>query len=191
MKRKTLKDLFVDELKDMLDAEQRLTKALPKLAKSAHSELLTTAFNDHLEETKTHVQRLETVLESVTGSATSKPCKAMQGLLAEGEELMEEEGAPFVHDSALIAAAQKVEHYEIATYGCLRAWAQKLGENEAFELLTKTIKEEAVADRKLTEIADSFDLDSFENGDDVLEMSGKRSTASMAQKSPAPKHRKN
>ena len=188
---KTLKDLFVDELKDMLDAEQQLTKALPKLAKAANSEELADAFNHHLEQTRGHVERLHKVMELVGARVARKPCKAMQGLLAEGEELMEEEGSPDIRDLALIAAAVKVEHYEIATYGCLAAWATKLGESKAVTLLKKSRDEEVAADHKLTSIADGLDGDAAEEGMEmILIAKGMHPSREMSQeKKPTPKPR--
>ena len=188
---KTLKDLFVDELKDMLDAEQQLTKALPKMAKAANSEELADAFNHHLEQTRGHVERLHKVMELVGARVSRKPCKAMQGLLAEGEELMQEEGSLDIRDLALVAAAVKVEHYEIATYGCLAAWAEKLGESKAVTLLKKSRDEEVAADHKLTSIADGLDGDAAEEGMElILIAKGLNPARELSQaKKPAPKPR--
>jgi len=166
MSKKTLRNLFVEELQDIHDAEQRLTKALPKLAKAADSEELSNAFEEHLRETQEHVIRLERVMKSIDESPGRKTCKAMVGLLEEGDELMEEDGPPAVKDAALIAAAQKVEHYEIATYGCLRAWADLLDEPEASRLLQQTLDEEGAADQKLSEIAESLNVEAAEDEDE-------------------------
>lgn len=146
-----LRETFITELKDLYDAERQLIKALPKMAKAAGSEELRAAFESHLEETQQHVQRLEQVFQQFEEKASPKKCKAMQGLIEEGEELIEEgEG-----DAALICAAQKVEHYEIASYGSLAAWAKLLDETEASDILEETLEEEKKADEKLTEIAET------------------------------------
>ncbi len=168
MPAKTIKDLFIAELHDMLDAEQRLTKALPKLAKAADSDELATAFTEHLEQTVTHADRLKQILEAVGESPKRKTCKAMVGLLEEGQELMDEEGPPSVRDAALIAAAQKVEHYEIATYGCLRTWAELLGHTDEANVLQETLDEEGEADKRLTRIAESLELE-LKSGQDESE----------------------
>jgi len=146
-----LRETFLDELKDLYDAEKQLVKALPQMSKAAEDETLQQAFEDHLEETKGHVQRLEQVFAAFDETPKGKKCKAMQGLLEEGTELIEEEAG----DAALICAAQKVEHYEIASYGSLLAWAKLLDEGDVAELLEETLGEEKSADDKLTEIAET------------------------------------
>lgn len=151
-----LHELFLEELADILSAEQQLTKALPKLAKAANSDELRDAFTSHLEETREHVTRLEKVFKSVDAPVKSKTCKAMQGLIAEGNEILDENKDSSALDAALIAAAQKVEHYEIASYGTVIAWAQQMGHSEAAEILEQTLDEEKTADQKLTSIADSL-----------------------------------
>ncbi len=155
MKLESLHDVFVDELKDLYNAETQLTKALPKMAKAASSEELRAAFEHHLEETENHVQRLEKIFQKMNLPSKGKRCKAMAGLIAEGSEIIEKEGGDHgaVKDAALIAAAQKVEHYEIAGYGSVRTHAQQLGLDEAANLLQETLDEEGAADKKLTEIA--------------------------------------
>lgn len=155
----TLRELFIEELKDIYDAEQRITKALPKMAQAADSEELSTALEEHLRETEEQVTRLEQILESLDETPGRKTCKAMMGLLEEGKELMGEDFPPEVMDAGIIAAAQKVEHYEMATYGCLRTWAKLLGEDEAYRLLQKTLDEEGDADKKLTQIAESLNVE--------------------------------
>lgn len=168
MAAKTLRDLFIDELKDTYDAEHRITKALPKLIKAASSEALVAGFEGHLKQTLEHIVRLEKVFELFDVTPARKTCKAMVGLLAEGEELMEEFGVPGLRDAALIAAAQKVEHYEMATYGCLRTWAQVMGEDKARHLLQQTLDEEGTTDHKLTELAVKLNTDALsseENAD--------------------------
>lgn len=155
MRLDSLHDLFVDELKDIYNAEQQLVKALPKMAKAASSPELQAAFEEHLEVTRGQVERLEAVFQQIETTARGKKCKAMEGLLEEGKELMEEDAAADVMDAALICAAQKVEHYEIAAYGCLRTYASLLGYDKAAELLHETLDEESEADKKLTELAES------------------------------------
>lgn len=150
-----LHELFLDELADILNAEQQLVKALPKMAEAAVSEELTTAFESHLAETEYQITRLEQVFASLDEPVQSKECKAMKGLLEEGKELMEEMKDSSALDAALIAAAQKVEHYEIASYGTVCAWATKMGHDEAAELLNATLEEEKAADEMLTEIAEN------------------------------------
>jgi ferritin-like metal-binding protein YciE len=150
---KSVKDLLIEELKDIYDAEHRLTKALPKLAKMATSEELSSAFEHHLKQTEGHITRLEEVFQALGETPKRKTCKAMVGLLEEGKEIMEEDALDNIKDLGLIAAAQKVEHYEMATYGCLRTWAEMLDEQKAVKLLQKTLDEEAAADEKLTQIA--------------------------------------
>lgn len=150
-----LHELFVDQLRDILWAEKQLVKALPKMAKAANDKKLADALTKHLEETKTHVTRVETILTGLGLSTRAKKCPAMEGLLKEGDELAEEYADSTALDAALITAGQKVEHYEIATYGTIRAFAQRLGYSDAVKLLTQTLDEEGNADHKLTEIATS------------------------------------
>ncbi len=154
MKLNTLRDLYVDHLRDLLDAEHQLTKALPKMAKAASAPDLQKAFTDHLQQTQGHVQRLEQVFQSLGVAARGKKCKAMEGLIAEGQELLEEDADPEVMDAGLIGAAQKVEHYEIAGYGTLRTYAQILGIKDQAKLLQQTLDEEGMADKLLTQIAE-------------------------------------
>ena len=148
-----LHDLFVDQLRDILWAEKALVKALPKMAKAANDQKLAEAITKHLAETKNHVVRVEDVFKSIGLAPRAKKCPAMEGLIEEGDELAEEFADSTALDAALISAAQKVEHYEIASYGTLRAFAQRLGYADAVKLLTATIEEEGNADHKLTEIA--------------------------------------
>ena len=155
-----LRELFVEQLRDVYDAEQRITKALPKMAKAAQSDELRTAFENHLRQTEEHVNRLERVMKSLDETPKRKTCKAIVGLLEEGEELLGENVE--VRDAALIAAAQKVEHYEMATYGCLRSWANLLGENEASQLLQTTLDEEGETDHKLTDIAETLNPEAMD-----------------------------
>ncbi len=152
---KDLQELFEDGLKDILWAEKALIKALPKMEKNASSKQLQTAIAGHLKETQEHVNRLEEVFKSIGSKATAEKCDAMQGLLDEGESIMKETQEGSVRDAGIIAAAQKVEHYEIATYGTLAAFAKVLGHEEALKLLLMTLEEEKACDEKLTGLADT------------------------------------
>ena len=155
MTMKTLSDAFYDELRDILSAEKQLLKALPKMAKKACSEELAQAFTDHLEETKTHVERVEKAFEDTGKTPKVKKCEAMAGLIMESESLMDEEADDEVMDAMLIGAAQKVEHYEIATYGTLCTWADLLGYKNAKKLLAMNIAEEKATDEKLTLLSEA------------------------------------
>jgi ferritin-like metal-binding protein YciE len=150
-----LKELWIDELRDLYDAENRLVKALPKMAKASTSDELRSGFENHLEQTKGHVDRLEEIFESLDEKPTGKTCAGMAGLVKEGSEMMGEDFEGAVMDAALISAAQRVEHYEIAAYGCVSTWAELLGQNEAAALLQKTLEEEKETDEKLTELAET------------------------------------
>jgi ferritin-like metal-binding protein YciE len=161
-KLKTLEDFFVDELKDVYNAEKQITKALPKMAKAASSEDLKNAFETHLAETEGQVARLEKIGKIIDKTLSGKKCKAMEGLMEEGKELMEEDAAPEVMDVALIAAAQKVEHYEMATYGCLKTYARLLGYEEIEDLLQETLEEEGNADKTLTAIAKELNVEALQ-----------------------------
>jgi ferritin-like metal-binding protein YciE len=147
-------ELFVEQLQDLYDAEQRLTKALPKMAAAAHNPALKSAFQEHLRQTENQVRRLEQVFQSLGKSAQTKTCEAMKGLVEEGSEVISGEGDPDVKDAALIAAAQRVEHYEMAGYGTVRTFAQRLGKSEAARLLQETLNEETETDKKLTTLAE-------------------------------------
>jgi ferritin-like metal-binding protein YciE len=151
----SLHDLLVDELKDLYSAESQLVKALPKMAKAASAPELRQGFEEHLEQTKGQVERLEQIFERMEISPRGKKCKAMEGLIEEGKELLKQDAEPTVKDAALIGAAQKVEHYEIAAYGTARTHASLLGDDEAANLLQETLDEEAEADKKLTQLAES------------------------------------
>ena len=155
MEMEDLRDLYIEELRDLYNAEKQLVRALPKMAKSASDDQLKQAFETHLEETKGHVDRLEQIFEKLGKKPSGKTCKAMQGLVEEGKETMEEDAAPEVMDAALIAAAQRVEHYEIAGYGTVRTYAKLLGDDQAARLLQKTLDEEGQTDKKLTQLAES------------------------------------
>ena len=161
----TLRDLFVEQLQDIYDAEHRIAKALPRMAKAAESPELKNAFENHLVLTEEHAQRVEQVLEAIGETPKRKQCKAIVGLLDEADEMMKE-GDENVIDAALIAAAQKIEHYEMATYGCLRTWADLLGADDAANTLQLTLDEEGNTDHRLTEIARSLNIQAAQ-GDDI------------------------
>jgi ferritin-like metal-binding protein YciE len=150
---KTLDDLFLETLKDIYYAEKQLVKALPKMAKAAQDPALKQGFESHLEETEGHVERLERIFEILDKPARGKTCDAILGILEEGKSVMEELKGKSALDAGLIAAGQAAEHYEIARYGALKTWAQQLGMTEAAKLLEQTLKEEKVADQKLTDLA--------------------------------------
>jgi ferritin-like metal-binding protein YciE len=151
----SLEKLFLEELRDIYNAEKQILRALPRMAKVANSPQLQQAFTTHLKETEGQVQRLEQVFQELGQSARGKTCKGMQGLLEEGKEVLEKRGEPPVIDAALIASAQRVEHYEIAVYGCLRTYAQLLGHARAEQLLQQTLVEEEATDKKLTALGES------------------------------------
>jgi ferritin-like metal-binding protein YciE len=163
----SLKDLYIDELKDLYNAENQLLKALPKMAKKASAPELKRAFQDHLVQTEGHVNRLEKIFKGLGEKPTGKTCKAMKGLVEEGKEIIEEDGDESVLDAALIGAAQRVEHYEIAGYGVVRTFASLLGENSAVDLLQRTLNEEGETDKKLTALAESvINVDASEAEED-------------------------
>jgi ferritin-like metal-binding protein YciE len=151
----SLEKLFIDELRDIYNAEKQITRALPRMAKAAESPQLQQAFTKHLKETEGQIKRLEQVFQELGQAVRGKKCKGMEGLIEEGKEKLEEEGEPQVVDAALIASAQKVEHYEIAAYGCLRTYAELLGYTQAAQLLQQTLQEEEATDKKLTELGES------------------------------------
>jgi ferritin-like metal-binding protein YciE len=151
-----LQELFLDELADVYHAEKQLTKALPKMIKAAQSDELREALEEHLDQTESQIERLDQVFASLDEKVKTKPCKGMQGIVEEGDELIKEnKGTPGL-DAAIISAAQKVEHYEIASYGTLAAWAEQMGNDRAAKLLQETLREEKEADEKLTDIAETL-----------------------------------
>jgi ferritin-like metal-binding protein YciE len=162
-----LKQLYVDELKDLYNAESQLVKALPKMAKAASSEELRQGFEEHLEQTKGHVQRLEKIFQTLGESPKGKKCKGMEGLVEEGAEVMEEDFEGSVMDAALIGAAQRVEHYEIAAYGTASAFAVELGQSEQASLLNETLEEEKETDEKLTKLAEQINAQANEAAEEV------------------------
>lgn len=152
----TLKTLYTDELRDLLDAEKQLLKAIPKMAEASGFEPLRSGFEHHLEQTKNHARRIEQILEALDESPKGKKCKGMQGIVNEGKEVLERDYEGAVKDTAIISMAQRVEHYEIAAYRCVQKYAQLLSENEAASLLGQTLEEEQETDRKLAELSDSL-----------------------------------
>jgi ferritin-like metal-binding protein YciE len=159
MDKNSLRGLFVDELKDIFSAENQITKALPKMAKAATSDELREGFEEHLEQTKGHIDRLQKIFEKLGEKATGKKCMGMEGLLKEGAEVMGDDFEEAVLDAALISAAQRVEHYEMAAYGSVIAFAELLGENEAVSLLKETLEEEKETDEKLTELSQEINAE--------------------------------
>jgi ferritin-like metal-binding protein YciE len=153
---KTMEDLFLEEIRDLLDAEKQITKALPKMAKAATSEELSSAFTEHLEQTRGHIDRLERIFSGIGAKSGGVKCKGMEGLLKEGDEMVSLTEAGMVRDAGLIAAAQRVEHYEMAGYGSARTFAQLLGRTEAADLLEETLEEEKETDENLSTIAESM-----------------------------------
>jgi ferritin-like metal-binding protein YciE len=151
----TLRDLLIEELRDLYSAETQLVSALPKMAGAASSTELKSAFEHHLEETLGHVTRLESIFKNIDEKSSGETCEAMKGLIKEGETLVKAEGDPDVRDAGLIGAAQRVEHYEMAGYGTARSLANRLGESQMAEILQQTLNEEGAANKKLTSIAES------------------------------------
>jgi ferritin-like metal-binding protein YciE len=177
----TMDDLLVHELRDLLSAEKQLMKALPKLAKAASHEELATAFEDHLAETEEQVARLEQCFEILEVSSRGKKCAGMEGLIEEANELVEECEDPDVCDAAIIGAAQRVEHYEMAGYGTARAFAEQLGHDEIVELLTQSLEEEAAADERLSGIAqDRVNAEADDEGEDDASGEGRGSRSGGA-----------
>jgi ferritin-like metal-binding protein YciE len=190
MKENLLRELYLDELRDLYSAEKQLVKALPKMAKAATSPDLRSGFEEHLEQTKGHVSRLEQIFEALDESPNGKTCKGMEGLIKEGGEMIEEDPEAEQLDAGLIAAAQRVEHYEIAGYGCVRTYATLLGEQEAVGLLEETLNEEKETDSKLTELAENINVEAMEAGqsgesedEDTEEAEAKRPAAKAKRKS--------
>ncbi len=183
---KSLKDLLEDQIKDLYSAENQLVKALPKMAKKASNDALREAFEAHLDETNTHVERLAEIADILEIKPGGKSCKAMKGLVEEGKEILEEDGEPSVIDAALIVAAQRVEHYEISAYGSARAIAEQLGEHDVVNLLQATLDEEKAADVKLSDISTDDILPRADNADaddskpNIVTRSNSRSSAKRA-----------
>lgn len=182
MKMESLDELLAEELKDIYSAEKQLLRALPKMVKKASSEELKTALQEHLEVTKAQVERLEDVFEALGKPPKAKTCKAMQGLIEEATEIMEEDASDAVLDAGIIAAAQKVEHYEMASYGTVRTWARLCGQDEAAQLLQETLDEEGEADKRLTALAESFVNPKAEAGEAESSSGGKTSSKKSGSK---------
>jgi len=176
MKLSSLEDLFVSELQDLYSAENQIIKALPKMVKTATSSELQECLETHLEETREQVNRLDQIFEIIDRPAKGKKCKGMEGLLEEGKELMGEGAEENVLDAGLIAAAQRVEHYEIAAYGSARTFAETLGHEEAVSLLEQTLEEEKHADQKLSEVATTVVNERADNADSDEETDGRQSS---------------
>ncbi len=155
----TPRDLLVQEIKELYSAESQLIKALPRMAKAAGNEELKNTFMRHLDETKRHTQRIEEIMTKLDESPRGRKCKAMEGLIEEGREVIESNTSPAIKDLALIAAAQKVEHYEIAGYGCARTLADLIGESELADTLQETLDEEGTTDKLLTEAAMGINIE--------------------------------
>jgi len=180
MKQNTLKELYVDELRDLYDGEQQLIKALPKMAKNSNSNELRNGFLEHLQQTKEHAKRLEQILEGLGEATKGKKCKGLRGIVAEGAEVLGDDFDGDVKDAALISAAQRVEHYEIAAYGTVRAFAELLGESEASSLLKQTLNEEKETDEKLTQLSQTINPQALRSGfgvDDSEEVKALHKTA--------------
>lgn len=162
MQKNSLRGLYIDELRDLYNAETQLTKALPKMAKSSTNNHLREAFEEHLRQTSEHVSRLEQIFEQLEEKPTGKKCLGMEGLVKEGSETIKDDFAGAVMDAAIIGAAQRVEHYEIAAYGTVREFAQILGEDGHVTLLEQTLEEEKQADQKLTQLAEGINPEAAE-----------------------------
>ena len=164
MTQNNLKTLYVDELRDLYSSEQQLIKAIPKMAKAANSDELRKGFEEHLEQTRGHATRLEQILRGLGEPVKGKKCKGMAGIVAEGGEMMSEDFEGSLMDAALISAAQRVEHYEIAAYGAVHAYATLMGESDAAALLQQTLDEEKETDQKLTELSEEINSEAFSRG---------------------------
>jgi ferritin-like metal-binding protein YciE len=181
----TLRELYIDELRDLYDAENRLVKALPKMAKAASSEELRNGIEEHLEQTRGHVERLKQIFTAMGEKPSGKKCPGMMGILEEGEEILDEDYEGALMDAAIISGAQRVEHYEIAAYGCVRSWADLLGENEASSLLQKTLEEEKETDEKLTEMAEQINAEANEESGEEEEMESEGEGEEESERAPA------
>jgi ferritin-like metal-binding protein YciE len=182
MQLNSLDDLLVSELKDLYSAEKQLLKALPKMAKAANSKALQSGFTKHLKQTEGHVSRLEKVFEELGASPRGKKCKAMEGLIEEGQEIIDEDADPDVKDAALIAAAQRVEHYEIAGYGCVRTYANLLNHKKAASLLQQTLDEEGETDKTLSKLAEKINVAAEQPNGKAAKNGRKTSSKSLTSK---------
>jgi len=181
----SLNDLFVEQLRDLYDAENQLVKALPKMAEGANSDELREGIEEHLEQTKGHVERIEQIFESLGEKAKAKKCKGMEGVIKEGSEALDEDMDPEVKDAAIIAAAQRVEHYEIAGYGTARTFANLLGDREAASLLEQTLQEEKDTDAKLTELAEGINVAADKGGGEEVELETENKSRTARRRKPA------
>jgi ferritin-like metal-binding protein YciE len=163
MQHEALRDLYIEELRDIYSAETQLVKALPKMARAATSDELRSGFEEHLEQTRGHVSRLEQIFEDLDEKPSGKKCAGMEGLVKEGGEMIKNEFEGEVKDAGLIGAAQRVEHYEIAAYGTVRAFAELLGDRNAVDLLSQTLEEEKETDKKLTQLASEINVEASQN----------------------------
>ena len=177
MQKNSLRELYIDELRDLYSAENQLIKALPKMAKASTHNELRTAFEEHLEQTKEHAARLEQIFEQLGEKASGKKCLGIEGLIKESAETMDENYSEEIMDAAIIGAAQRVEHYEVAAYGTARALAELLGESEQVSLLEQTLEEEKEADAKLTELSQNVNAKASEGVDEVPEAAPARVTS--------------
>ena len=184
MEQNSLRELYIEELKDLYSAENQLLKAIPKMAKASESDELRKGFEQHLEQTRGHVGRLEKIFNNLGESPKGKKCKGMEGLITEGGEMIEEHDESEMRDAGLISAAQRVEHYEIAGYGCVKTYATLLGEDEAAALLGQTLQEEKDTDQKLTQLAEQINVEAAsedsEEDDAVPSRSGARVKSKVA-----------
>ena len=180
MKEDSLKELFIEELKDLYSAETQLVKALPKMAKAATNSDLKAGFQEHLKQTEGHVGRLEKIMKSLDESPKGKKCKGMEGLIKEGAELIEEDPGDEELDAGLISAAQRVEHYEMAGYGCVATYAKLLGEDQAETLLRQTLDEEKETDKKLTQLAQHINVEAVNSEGTEAATSQTKSRAARA-----------
>jgi ferritin-like metal-binding protein YciE len=177
MQKDSLQELYIDELRDLYNAETQLVKALPKMAKASSSEELREAFENHLRETSEHVSRLEQIFEQLEEKPSGKKCRGMEGLVKEGSETMEDEYTENVMDAAIIGAAQRVEHYEMAAYGTVRALAELLGRSQDVSLLEQTLQEEKQADAKLTELSQEINPKAAQGEGRTTQAASGRSTS--------------
>jgi len=180
MSKNSLQEVYIEELKDLFSAENQLTKALPKMAKAASSDELRQGFEEHLEQTKGHVDRLQQIFEMLGEKGTGKKCLGMEGLVKEGAEVMGDDYEGATMDAALISAAQRVEHYEIAGYGAVIAYADLLGESEQASLLRETLEEEKETDEKLTELAKEINAEAQQADSEAMEEQPKRKSRKAA-----------
>jgi ferritin-like metal-binding protein YciE len=189
MRKDSVRQLYVDELRDLYNAETQLVKALPRMAKASSNEQLREGFEEHLRQTSEHVSRLEKIFEMLDEKPTGKKCLGMEGLIKEGAETMQEEYADTVMDAAIIGAAQRVEHYEMAAYGTARAFAESLGEDEHVSLLEETLQEEKETDEKLTQLAEAINAGAEEGLDEDKQEPEEKQTSTRKTRSGSGKRR--